>query len=318
MSGNIRDHWAARWGQRVVGLLACLSAAAHALTPPPLPMGDINCDGAITAADCVAAALVSDDGARFPECAAADPHRDQPLSDADVLALLADVFDSLGPRWTPTPSASPTTSRTPTITATASPTARATASRTPTPTPSRSPTPVPTATSTATHTATPTPTSTLEPTHTPTITPTHPPTATRTPTQTPTPTGLAYRLSGRWFANWTNNICNLAGQSPIVLPDTTYQITAIDGRLDIQVVNGSRIGASLQPDSSGTVRFTYHEFAPVFCFGTAEELVFDYTFTFQLNGAGSASADWTYGMNANCAVCTVSDTAVLRRISGPG
>lgn len=306
MRRSVRDHLAARWCQAVAGLLVCLAAAAHAITPAPLPAGDINCDGATTAADCVAAALVSDDGARFPECAAADPLRDQPLTDADILALLAGVFDSLAPRWTPTPSASPTTTRTPTITATRAPSA----------TPSRSPTPRPSATATATETATPTPT--LAPTHTPTSTNTRPPTATRTPTQTPTPTGLAYRLSGKWFANWTNNLCNLAGQQSIYLSDATYQVTAVDGRLDIQVVNGQRIGAGLQPDANGTVQFTYRVSTSNICFGKAEELVFDYTFTFQLNGVGSATANWSYGLNANCAVCTVSDSAFLQRVAGPG
>jgi len=112
-----------------------------------LQVADVNCDGATTAADFVALAIVSDDGTLFPECVAADPFRNQPLTDEDFLPLLVAVFDSLSPRWTPTPSASPTITRTPTITATRTSTPRPTASPTPGATPSRTPTPPPTATS---------------------------------------------------------------------------------------------------------------------------------------------------------------------------
>jgi len=51
--------------------------------------------------------------------------------------------------------------------------------------------------------------------------------------------------------------------------------------------------------------------------GINEEFSFDYTFTFKTNGTGSAMVMWSYGANAHCAVCDVSDTATLQRTAGP-
>jgi N-acetylneuraminic acid mutarotase len=90
----------------------------------------------------------------------------------------------------PTPTATPTATHTPTAT----PSATATATHTPTATPTatatatHTPTATPTATATATHTPTATPTGTATATHTPTATPTATATATHTPTATPTAT----------------------------------------------------------------------------------------------------------------------------------
>jgi hypothetical protein len=293
--------------------------------PTPLSAADTNCDGASTAADFVAAVSVSDDGTDFPGCTAADPFRDQPLTDEAVLPLLQGLFRTLDAPWTPTPSASPTVTGTPTITPTPSRTPRPTASRTPTVTPKPTPSPTTTPTFTPTPTSTPTATPTTTPTATasvtPTITATRPPTATHTPTATPVPTGVAYLLSGEWRANWSNTVCFLDGQPFATLLDQTYRVTAVDGRLDIVQANGTRIGAGLQFDSNGTVVFTYRAFDQRICLinGTHQEFVFDYTFTFRLNGTGSAAARWSYGLNTNCAVCSfVDDQAVLVRVSGPG
>ncbi len=89
--------------------------------------------------------------------------------------------------------------------------------------------------------------------------------------------------------------------------------------LDIQIVNGARVGAGLQPDGNLTVETTYTVFDQRVCSATGvpEQYAFDYTFTFNLNGTGTATAHWTYGFNTNCAVCGVTDTATLHRIAGP-
>lgn len=130
---------------------------------------------------------------------------------------------------------------------------------------------------------------------------------------------MAYRLSGEWLANWGGQICYLNGAPFTALIPTRYQVTAIDGLLDIQIIDGPRIGAGLQPDSDGTVAFTYRAFDQRICLpaGTPEEFVFAYTFTFQLTGTGSATSHWTYGLNTNCAVCTVDDNATLVRVGLP-
>ncbi len=294
------------------------ATASSTPTPTPLLLADTNCDGHSSAPDFTAAVTVSADGARFAACQDADPFRNRPLTDQDFVPILHDLFDTLGPRWTPTPSASPTVTGTPTVTATPSRTSRATASRTPSVTPSPSPTPTPSPTDTPT--STPTFTPTLVPTRTPTITPTRTSTPTRTPTATPTPTGLAYQLSGDWFADWTGQICFLDGQQFTSLQGTTYHVTALDGQLDIQIASGARIGAGLQVDSTGTVQFTYQVFDQRVCDLThiPEQFVFMYTFTFRADGTGTASVHWTYGFNTNCAVCIVDDNATLVQVAPPG
>ena len=277
-------------------------------TPMPL-VADANCDGRGTAADFCAAIMVSVDASKFPGCRGAESFRGRPLFDRDFIPILADIFSTFAAPWTPTPSPSPTITRTPngtnTPTRTARPTPSATASATATVTPSSTPTP--------------TPTDTSVPTPTPSQTVTRTATTTRTATATPTPTGIAYQLAGDWVANWTGQICYLAGQPFTSLQATTYRITALDGQLDVTIVNGARIGAGLPLDSSLTVHTTYRALDSRVCLvtGVLEQYAFDYTFTFHANGTGSAIAHWTYGFNTNCAVCEVTDTATLYRVALP-
>lgn len=279
-------------------------------TPTPLPLiADANCDGRGTAADLSAAIIVSGNAAKFPACAAADRFRDRGLSDRDFIPILADIFDTFAVPWTPTPTPSFTITRTPngtsTPTRTSLPTSTATASATKTLTPSA--------------TATPTRSNTPVPTFTATQTVTRTATVTRTPTATPTPTGLAYRLSGDWAANWGGAICFLNGVPFISLQPTVYHVTAVDGRLDVEVRNGARLGRGLQLDSNNTVIASYTVFDQRVCpnSGVLEQYVFNYAFTFRLNGTGAAAAHWSYGLNTFCVQCTVDDTATLVRVAPP-
>ena len=100
---------------------------------------------------------------------------------------------------------------------------------------------------------------------------------------------------------------------------TSYQVTAVDGKLDIQIVNGVRLGRGLALDATNTVETLYQTDSGNICTldGVDEEYSFDYTFTFKTNGTGSASAKWSYGANAHCAVCQLSDSATLQRTAGP-
>ena len=272
-------------------------------------IADANCDGRGTAADFCAAIMASVDASKFPACRGADSFRGRLLFERDFIPILADIFSTFAAPWTPTPSPSPTITRTPngtkTPTRTARPTPSATASATATVTPSSTPTP--------------TPTDTSVPTLTPSQTVTRTATTTRTATATPTPTGIAYQLSGDWVANWTGQICFLAGQPFNRLQDTRYRITALDGQLDVTIVDGARIGAGLPLDGNLTVHTTYRVLDQQVCLvtGVLEQYAFDYTFTFRTNGTGTAIAHWTYGFNTNCAVCEVTDTATLHRVAGP-
>jgi ELWxxDGT repeat protein len=64
---------------------------------------DVNCDGRNTIADVTAAILVSAKSGRFLACPAADAYRGQPVSAADLGAILAAGFDEAPPAGTPTP-----------------------------------------------------------------------------------------------------------------------------------------------------------------------------------------------------------------------
>jgi hypothetical protein len=287
--------------------------ATSTATSTPIPLvADANCDGRASAADFSAIVIVSGDDSRFPGCADADPFRGRPVGDPDFLPLLHDIFDTFAAPFTPTPTRSPTV--TPTGRGTLTHTRTAMPTTTPTRTASRTATPTRSPTDTPTETPTPVPTRTL------TQTLTRTPTATRTPTPTATPTGLAFQLSGDWAADWTSQICYLNGVPFDALRDTTYRVTAIDGRLDVEIVDGVRLGRGLPIDATGGVQTTYRIFDQRTCLvtGVRQEYVFDYTFTLRTNGTGSARAHWTYGFNTNCAVCEVTDTATLRRVAGPG
>lgn len=303
-------------------LIVAGHAPAAAVTPPLV--ADVNCDGRGSAADFTAAILVAADDTRFPSCPDADPFRDQILTPADFLPILHDLFATFTAPWTPTatafrpstatPTASPivTRTRTPTLTPTAPPL------------PTASPTPTPTATSTATATPSPTDTPTRTPTFTPVATKTRTPTRTATPTRPPaataTPTGIAFQLSGDWAANWTGATCFLNSQPFASLADVTYHVTALDGQLDVQIVNGPILGRGLTLSSMNQVQTEYQVASGNICEldGINEEFAYMYTFTFKVNGTGSATAKWSYGLNAHCAVCQVSDTATLQRVAGPG
>ncbi len=282
------------------------------ISTPPL-VADVNCDGRTSAADFPAAIFVSADGTRFPACADADSFRDRTLTDRDFLPLLHDVFGTFNAPLTATPTASTTVTPAGTMTPTRTPvrTGAATPTETPTSSPTRTPTP--------TATDTPTPTNTFTPVATNTPTPTHTPIPTRTLTPSPTPTGIAYQLSGDWFANWAGEICYLDGKPFTQLSPTTYRVTAVDGQLDIEIIGGARLGRGLALDANNAVQTRYRFLSDNVCplTGVKEEYVFDYTFTFQTDGTGTAMATWSYGANTNCATCTVTDTATLRRVAGP-
>lgn len=295
-------------------IFSCATIAAAAT---PQLAADANCDARPSAADFVAAIIVSGDETQFPSCADADPFRGHALNDGDFLPILHDIFGTFTARWTPTPTRSRTATRTGTVTRTPTPTVPTPAL--PTRTPSFSPTPSPTAS--ATFTATVTPTS--APTNSPTRRPTRTPTQTRIPTPTATPTGVAFQLSGKWFADWTNQYCFLNGKAFVPLADTTYLVTALDGQLDItDTATGDRIGRGLMLQPDGRVETHFSKGSGMFCVLTGTDKVeelfdYDYTFTFHTNGTGTAMVTWSYGANTFCATCTVTDTAGLTRVAGP-
>jgi hypothetical protein len=270
-------------------------------TQVPGEAPDPNCDLRTSAADFTAAILVSVEPQRFAECRGADPFRDRPLDDADLLPIERKIFSFFDTPYTPT------ITGTPTITRTRTPTPLTT--HTPTITRSPSRTRTATSTPTATRTSTTTPSRTVTQTRTVTITP--------TPTVTRTPTGLAQRLAGMWAANWNNNVCFLDGQPFTQLPDVVYQVTASNNRLNIETTAGLVIGANLPIEPDGRVTTTLR-IPNAICQngGRVIEFVFNYEFLFQLNGTGAAAAEWTYGRDSFCATCTVLDQAVLNRI-GP-
>jgi len=285
-------------------------STAYAATPTPRLVADANCDGRATAADFVAAIMVSGDASQFPACRAADRFRERALTPNDLLPVLHDIFATFDQPRTPTPTASGTVTRTRTFTATPSPTRAQspspTTNATASPTPSLTSTPLPTDTPTFTFT----PTASRTPTRTRTLTPTG------TATASPTPTGLAFQLAGDWLAHWTGQICFLAGQPFTHLTDTTYGVTAVGNQLDIQIVGGANIGRGLGLDVHNTVRTQSRVSSGTICTVDRidQEFVFDYTFTFNPTGTGTATAHWTYGFNAHCAVCAVDDTATLSRV----
>jgi len=291
---------AALW---VVALWLASSGTTFASSePPPL---DINCDGVVSIADVTAAILVSADPEALPDCPEADAYRGRALTPQDFAFLIGNVFSAFDAPWTPTPTGTPTHTRTPrpTRTTTATPTATPTAPATETSIPTDTPTETPTAPPTQTRTITNTPTTTR----------------TATVTVTRTPTGLAQRLSGEWAANWQNKICFLDGQPFFAIPDTVYVVTAVNGRLDIDIKGGAQIARGAEIRQDGTVAFRYTQPNRICPFsGRVEQSVFDYVFQFRLDRTGNAIADWNYGVDSFCAVCFVQDSAVLVKISGPG
>jgi len=281
----------------------------NAAAPTPRPVADANCDGRTSAADFVAAIIVSGDAAQFPTCLAADRFRDRALTPTEFLPLLHDIFDTFDQPRTPTPTASRTVTRTTTSTVT------------PSSTRAQSPSPTINATTTPTPTLTATPLPTHTPTFTFTATASRTPTPTRTLTQTPsataspTPTGVAYQVAGDWVAHWTGQICFLDGHPFTHLSDTTYRVTAVANELDIQV-GDAVIGRGLTLDAHNAVRAESRVSSGNICTVDRinQEFVFDYMFTFGTTGTGTATVHWTYGFNAHCAVCAVDDTATLQRV----
>jgi len=287
------------------------ATALATATPTSSLLADANCDRVGSAPDLSAAIIVSVEPEQFPGCRGADLFRGHPLSDLDFLVIYQDLFATFDARWTPTPTASPTVSRTPTRAATRTPTSAVS--------PTRTPTASPTYTATSTPTRTPSPLPTL----TRTVTFTRTPTRTRTPTPSPVPTGIAYQLTGDWFANWGGQICFILGQPFDWLRDSTYRITALDGTLDIyDTVSGVYLGRGLTVEGSGpnyVVRTRYRYFSNFVCqlTGVREEYVYDFVFTLRLNGTGGGAATWSFGENTNCASCRVTDSATLVRTVGP-
>jgi hypothetical protein len=276
-----------------------LAAARGVSAPAPDDSPDPNCDLLTSAADFTAAILVSVEPERLAQCRAADPFRDRPLGDADLLPIERAIFFFFDTPFTPT------ITGTPTITRTRTPTPLTTDTPTVTRTPSRTRTG--TSTATATRTRTSTATQTVTQTRTATLTP--------TPTVTRTPTGLAQLLTGLWAANWNNNVCFLNGQPFSSLSDVVYRVTASNNRLNIETTDGLVIGTNLAIGQDGLVTTTLRV-PNAICQngGRVIEFVFNYEFLFQLNGSGAAAAEWTYGRDSFCATCSVSDQAALSRI----
>ena len=284
----------------VLVLCGVMLAAAQGVSgPAPDEAPDPNCDGRTSAADFTAAIVVSVEPERLADCRDADPFRDRPLEDADLLPIEREIFSFFDTPFTPT------ITGTPTITRTRTPTPLATNTPTVTRTPSRTHTA--TSTATATRTRTSTATQTVTRTRTVTITP--------TPTVTRTPTGIAQLLTGQWAANWNNNVCFLDGQPFSSLSDVVYRVTASNNRLNIETTAGLVLGTNLSIGQDGRVATTLR-IPNAICQngGRVIEFVFNYEFLFQLNGSGAAAAEWTYGRDSFCATCTVSDQAVLSRI----
>jgi len=294
-----------------------LSAPVRLLATAQPPGWDVNCDGVISAADPAAAILVSAAPELLPECPDADDFRGVPFTSEDQAQLAGDIFFAFETPWTPTPTPSPTETRTPTQTRTP------TSTRTRTATGTATLTPLPTETPPPTDTETPIPTSTRTETFTPielptgTRTPTV--TVTRTPTVTPTPTGLAYRLSGKWAANWGNAVCFLVGQPFSFIADTVYTVTAHQGRLDVVDATGQEIvrGGDILPGNRVVSHYVLDSGAICGPSGKRLQFVFDYTFTFGLDGSGTGDAVWSFGKDTTCATCTVHDTAVMLKVAGP-
>lgn len=281
---------------------------------------DVNCDSRVSAADYTAAVAVSYDEQRFAGCGPADDYRGRLLVDADFVPITRAIFSFFDAPWTPTPTATRLPTRTRTSTRTRTATRTVTLTRTVT------------QTRTVTSTPSPAPTNTVTPTSTPTRTPTAASTSTITQTRTPsvtrTPTGLAQQLSGRWAADWQNKICFLDGQPFDALPDVIYRVTAINGDLDIVVEtrdgkDGQVIGRSLEiRDPEGASPYAVLTRLTIetqnFCQngGRRFDYVFNYTFSFGVDGTGEARAEWSYGSGSFCFTCSVIDNATLQRIGG--
>ena len=274
-------------------------APALALAQASVPLADANCDGLSTPADITVAIIVSVQPAEFSSCFAANQFRNRPFTVASEELILDDIFDRRDPPWTPTPTVTTTNTRTPTNTKTATPTS------------------TPTATSLATATATVT--------ATPTVTPTQTPTRTSTPTRTPT--GLAQQLAGRWAANWANqtiSCCFLEGSpppAPLCVADTTYLVTAApNNQLTItNAVTGEVLGTANIQAGNVVQPPTVVETTSDLCGANnlPIQIEFNYTFTFNTNGLGSAAVHWVYGFSTNCQVCDKNDSATLQRVAGP-
>lgn len=270
---------------------------AYATTEPPTL--EVNCDDLVSAADLTAAILVSVEPDQLDDCRDADDYRGRELEEDDFRYLEGNIFFAYETPWTPTPTGTPTETRTPTQTRTPSTTATITATATSTVLPSA--------------TATPPPTQTSPPASTPTAT------QTQTPTQTATPTGYAYRVSGTWFANWGNQVCFLDGIPAFRILDTSYVVTAANGRLDVDIEDGEQIARGAEIRTDGTIAFqvtSVHSLCPFS--GRVRQFVFDYVFLFRPDGTGAATASWNYGVDSFCAVCFVQDSAVLVRTAPPG
>jgi len=285
----------------------------------PLPLTDANCDGRSSVADVTAALIVSFDSQQFPNCADADQFRDHLFSALDEALLLDDLYGRREPEWTPTPTSTTTNTPTPTLTRTATPSP----SRTRTPTLTRS------ATITATPTETPTPTPSSTHTPLPSVTPTNTGTPTNTSTPTPTvtrtPTGLAQRLAGSWAADWQNQTISCCfpppPSPPLCVADTVYRVTAApNGQVTIGYQGSGQTLGTATVGAGGTVTPpTVLVDTGTTCFGKPVLISYDYTFTFNTNGTGSAQVVWTYGAGTNCQQCDVSkqDSATLQRVAGP-
>jgi hypothetical protein len=301
----------------LVGALRPQLEGAAAQTGASAP--DVNCDDAVSSADYLAAILVSYDESLYPDCAPADDFRGRPLANADFEAITREIYHFFAEPFTPTRTRTASATRTRTPTRTPSQTRTQTATPLTTETPTRTVTLTPTRTPTRTATQTPT----LTPTVTRSTTPTQ--TQTLTPSVTRTPTGLAQQLSGEWFANWGNLICQVADrpvQQRPFLQDVTYRVTARNNLLDIETTGGQLIGSGLPVASDGTVdppELTVFsgESCPPDLGGRPRNFRFDYRFRFSTNGTGSATAAWSFSEDSFCAVCSVNDSATLQRVSGP-
>jgi hypothetical protein len=265
---------------------------------------------------------VSYDETLFADCEPADDFRGRPLVDEDFEAITREIYDFFDEPFTPT-IGTPRDTRTRTPTRTVTQTRTITQTRTQTNTPATTPTP--SRTTTRTLTPTPTRTATGTSTITRTLTVTTTPTATRTLTRTVTrtPTGRAQQLTGEWFANWGNTVCQVADRPPQLrpfIPDVTYRVTARNNLIDIETTGGLVIGSGLPVAADGTVD------PPPFTVFSGENcpepprnprnFEFDYRFRFNPNGTGTGTVMWSFSADSFCAVCFADDSATLQRVSG--
>lgn len=91
------------------------------------------------------------------------------------------------------------------------------------------------------------------------------------------------------------------------------------GRLDVVNSGGDEITRGAEIEVGNQVFAHYVVDSGLNCpnNGKPRLFVFDYVFTFGLDGRGSASVVWSFAKDSSCETCTVEDAAGMLKISGP-